>query len=268
MGQIGERMFAFIGLERDSGIMVHDVTSPADAFFVDYIPPYFPRVDGDGSAGVLPRISPESIIFIPAEESTSGKAQIAVAYEVSGTTAVFDLDLAGVDPVDPGPDPIFTPVIDDPDVVGGDGGGKLTMGSDDDSAIGGAGDDRIKARSDEGVAIDGGTGDDRIKGRNGDDIIIGGEGDDLLTGGNGADEFRFAIGFGKDVISDFDFGEDFLVFDAGLFAPGTTVDDVAENFATVTGRDVVFDFGDAGMLTLRRAGAPGEIDPNDVFAIV
>lgn len=286
VGQIGERTFAFIGLERDSGIMVYDVSSPADAFFVDYIPPYFPGFDGDGSAGVLPRISPETIIFIPAEESTSGKAQIAVAYEVSGTTVVFDLDLAGVDPVEPGPDPIFTPVIVNPDVVAGEGGGKLTMGRDDNSALGGAGDDRIKARSDEGVAIDGGAGDDRIDGRNGndlliggagndringkngDDIIIGGEGDDLLTGGNGADEFRFATGFGKDVITDFKFGEDFLVFDAGIFAPGTTVDDVADNFATVAGRDVVFDFGDAGMLTLRRAGDPGEIDPNDVFAIV
>ncbi len=286
VGQIGERSFAFIGLERDGGVMVYDVTSPADAFFVDYIPPYFPGVDGDGSAGVLPRIAPETIIFIPAEESTSGKAQIAVAYEVSGTTAVFDLDLAGVDPVNPGPDPIFTPVIENPDVVAGDGGGKLTMGSGDDTALGGDGDDRIKARSDDDLQIDGGAGNDRIDGRNGNDLLIGGAGDDringkngddiviggadndLLTGGNGADEFRFAAGFGKDVITDFDFGEDFLVFDAGIFAPGTTVDDVADNFVTVAGRDVVFDFGDAGMLTLRRAGDPGEIDPNDVFAIV
>lgn len=113
----------------------------------------------------------------------------------------------------------------------------------------------------------GGAGDDRMNGRNGDDIPIGGEGDELPTGGNGADEFRFAAGFGKDVISDFDFGEDFPVYDSGLFAPDRTVEQVAEQLLTLDGRDLILDFGDAGMLMPRRAGAPREIDPNEVSAI-
>jgi len=80
IGQIGQQTFAFIGLERDSGIMVYNVSQPENARFVTYI-------DGFETGN----ISPEIIEFIPEEESTSGNAQIAVSYEISGTTAVYDL---------------------------------------------------------------------------------------------------------------------------------------------------------------------------------
>jgi alkaline phosphatase len=148
VGQIGERSFAFIGLERDSGIMVYDVTSPADSFFVQYIPPQF----GPGEGGSLARQSPETIVFIPAEESASGMPQIAVAHEISGTTAVFDLAL--------------------------DGAGLSLTGSDaDDVLIGGTGDD----------TIDGAGGANRLRGEDGNDLITSGDGADTLNGGNGAD---------------------------------------------------------------------------------
>ena len=52
------------------------------------------------------------------------------------------------------------------------------------------------------------AGDDRIDAGSGDDIIKAGAGDDLLTGGDGADLFEFALGFGSDAISDFEFGVD------------------------------------------------------------
>ena len=52
------------------------------------------------------------------------------------------------------------------------------------------------------------AGDDRIDAGSGDDIIKAGAGDDLLTGGDGADVFEFALGFGSDAISDFEFGLD------------------------------------------------------------
>ncbi|MEM6423047.1 MAG: hypothetical protein AAF698_10680, partial [Pseudomonadota bacterium] len=88
VGVIGDRTYAFIGLERDSGIMIYDVTDPANAFFVNYIDPAFVGLTPEDEVA---RHSPEGIVFIPAEESTTGFAQIAVSYEFSGSTVVFDL---------------------------------------------------------------------------------------------------------------------------------------------------------------------------------
>ncbi|MEL6266482.1 MAG: CHRD domain-containing protein, partial [Pseudomonadota bacterium] len=85
VGQIGDQTYAFIGLERDSGVMIYNITNPSNARFVDYI-------DGFGTGNV----GPEVIEFIPQAESTSGNAQIAVAYEISGTTAVYDLEFNGL----------------------------------------------------------------------------------------------------------------------------------------------------------------------------
>ena len=87
-GEVGGRQYAFIGLERDSGIMIYNIDDPANAFFVDYIPPKFVDTTPDGE---LARHAPEVIAFISEDESTTGNAQIAVAYEVSGTTVVYDL---------------------------------------------------------------------------------------------------------------------------------------------------------------------------------
>ncbi|MCA8906646.1 MAG: ExeM/NucH family extracellular endonuclease, partial [Rhodospirillaceae bacterium] len=88
IGEIDGKLYAFIGLERDSGIMIYDVTAPENATFVNYIPPAFVDATPDGEVA---RQGPEVIAFISAAESTSGTAQIAVAYEISGTTVVYDL---------------------------------------------------------------------------------------------------------------------------------------------------------------------------------
>jgi predicted extracellular nuclease len=88
VGEVDGRKYAFVGLERDSGIMIYDVTTPSEAFFVDYIPPKFVDSTPEGEAA---RHAPEVVAFISAEDSTTGNAQIAVSYEVSGTTALFDL---------------------------------------------------------------------------------------------------------------------------------------------------------------------------------
>lgn len=88
VGQIGAATFAFIGLERDSGIMIYDITSPARATFVNYIPGKFVDLTPAGETAAQ---GPEVITFIPASASASGLPQIAVAYEISGTTIVYDL---------------------------------------------------------------------------------------------------------------------------------------------------------------------------------
>ena len=93
MGTIGEKTFAFIGLERMGGIMVYDVTDPAAPVFVDY---YNSRSDWStedvesvaGSAGDL---GPEGLKFVPAAQSPNGQPLLIVGNEVSGTTSVYDL---------------------------------------------------------------------------------------------------------------------------------------------------------------------------------
>lgn len=80
IGQAYGKTYAFVGMERDSGIFVMDVTDPANVTLVDYMPGF-----GNGD------LRPEVIELIPVEESATGFAQIAVAYEVSGTVSLFDL---------------------------------------------------------------------------------------------------------------------------------------------------------------------------------
>jgi LPXTG-motif cell wall-anchored protein len=107
VGQVGERVYAFIGLERQSGIMVYDVTDPSAAEFVDYVTNRdFGAEPGAGSGGDL---GPESIAFVAAGDSPTGRPMLAVGNEVSGTTTLWDIageDIGGGDPSeDPGDDP-------------------------------------------------------------------------------------------------------------------------------------------------------------------
>ncbi|MGR5294242.1 choice-of-anchor I family protein [Vibrio mediterranei] len=100
VANINGRHYAFIGLERHSGIMVYDVTEPAQALFITYVnnrdfsQPVCTQVD-DGDcdndqynpkAGDL---GPESIEYF----TRQGNHFIAVGNEVSGTTSVFRIDL-------------------------------------------------------------------------------------------------------------------------------------------------------------------------------
>ena len=48
--------------------------------------------------------------------------------------------------------------------------------------------------------IDAGSGTDTVNAGSGNDIIIGGNGNDSLNGGSGSDTYKFARGFGKDLI--------------------------------------------------------------------
>ena len=60
------------------------------------------------------------------------------------------------------------------------------------------------------------AGDDVIEGRRGNDWLGGGRGNDILTGGAGRDTFALRAGDGVDVITDYQQGEDRLLFDAGV----------------------------------------------------
>lgn len=84
---IGDRTFAFIGLERQSAIITYDITNPFEPFFVDY---YNNRSWTDGE--VSGDVAPEIIKFIPSADSPDGKDRLLVGYEVSGSMALLNID--------------------------------------------------------------------------------------------------------------------------------------------------------------------------------
>lgn len=100
VAEINGKHYAFIGLERQGGIMVYDVTQPKNASFISYLnnrdftQPVCTKVDEDGDcdndtynskAGDL---GPESIKHF----TRSGNHFIAVGNEVSGSASVYRVE--------------------------------------------------------------------------------------------------------------------------------------------------------------------------------
>ncbi|MEZ9535437.1 choice-of-anchor I family protein [Vibrio lentus] len=100
VAEINGKQYAFIGLERQGGIMVYDVTQPKSASFISYLnnrdftQPVCTKVDEDGNcdndtynakAGDL---GPESIKYF----TRFGNHFIAVGNEVSGSTSVYRVE--------------------------------------------------------------------------------------------------------------------------------------------------------------------------------
>ncbi len=87
VGQIGDDFYAFVGLERIGGIMVYNVTDPADPTFVQYIN------SRDFSADIAGDSAPEGLAFIAAEDSPTGNPLLAVAFEDSLTVAIYEIPI-------------------------------------------------------------------------------------------------------------------------------------------------------------------------------
>jgi hypothetical protein len=85
VAELNDQTFAFITLERTGGVMVYDITNPADVKFTDYKTSRNTSAYG-GDNG------PEGITFIPSGNSPTGKNYIAVANEISGTIALFEVN--------------------------------------------------------------------------------------------------------------------------------------------------------------------------------
>lgn len=83
-GKIGEKTYAFIALERFSGIMVYDLSNPTAPEFVTLVS------SRDFSEHIKGDVAPEGLQFIPAEQSPTGKALLAATHEMSGTVAVYE----------------------------------------------------------------------------------------------------------------------------------------------------------------------------------
>jgi hypothetical protein len=93
LGKVGDKTFAFIGLERMGGVMVFDISNPVAPVFVDYLNSREDWTTNDtGSVlAIVGDLGPEGLLFIAAEDSPSGNALLVVGNEVSGTTAVYEV---------------------------------------------------------------------------------------------------------------------------------------------------------------------------------
>jgi 2',3'-cyclic-nucleotide 2'-phosphodiesterase / 3'-nucleotidase / 5'-nucleotidase len=99
VGTVNGRPYAFVGLERDSGIVVLDLATPTEPRLVTYVNNRkFPRNPSTGA--LLPcndvndcgDLGPEGLTFVPATQSPTGKALLLVSNEVSSSTTIWQIE--------------------------------------------------------------------------------------------------------------------------------------------------------------------------------
>ncbi|MCR9140089.1 MAG: DUF4114 domain-containing protein [Alphaproteobacteria bacterium] len=146
---------------------------------------------------------------------------------------------------------------------GGDGTDKLIGGGGNDALSGGNHNDRLYGGSGSDI-IAGDAGNDYLTGGTGADTLNGGLGNDKLIGGSGADTFVFdfnAGNIGFDRLYDYE-AEDFLLFQGSSYS---SVDELGECLVQ-DGDDLIFQFSDDDMLTLRNCSFDNLSTENIVLA--
>ena len=99
VGEIGGRLFAFVGLERMSGILIYDVTYPYAPTFVNYVSSRDFAVQFAGDAptpaelAAVGDLGPEGLRFVSAADSPTGEPLLLVANEVSGNMSVHRITI-------------------------------------------------------------------------------------------------------------------------------------------------------------------------------
>ena len=96
VGDIDGKSYAFVGLERQGGIMMYDITGIIKPKFVGYFNGR--NFFGDGTKMTGGDISPESLVFVPADKTPpayralNNSPLLIGAYELSGSTAVYQIN--------------------------------------------------------------------------------------------------------------------------------------------------------------------------------
>ena len=83
IGRVGRKVVAAIGLERTGGVMLYDITNPAETKFLKYLSP----MDETG----LLDCAPEGIVIVSAKDSPTGQTMLVVCNEGSGTVTTYSL---------------------------------------------------------------------------------------------------------------------------------------------------------------------------------
>jgi DNA-binding beta-propeller fold protein YncE len=94
------KTLAFVGLERVGGVMVFDISNPASPTYLDYLNTsiYSGNFVTGKATAAAGDVSPEGIQFVRASDSPTGKPALIVAYELSGTTAIFNVNGTAIKP--------------------------------------------------------------------------------------------------------------------------------------------------------------------------
>jgi hypothetical protein len=93
VGGVKGKTFAFVGLERISGVMVYDISKPQEPEFVQYFNNRnFTASIESPEAGDL---GPEGMIFIDKNDSPVNKHLLVVSNEISGTTTIYEVKVIG-----------------------------------------------------------------------------------------------------------------------------------------------------------------------------
>ena len=99
IGEVKGRSYAFVGLERDSGIVVLDLSKPTAPAFVTYVTNRkLPRNPATGAflacndTNDCGDLGPEGLTFVPAWQSPTRKALLIVSNEVSSTTTIWQVE--------------------------------------------------------------------------------------------------------------------------------------------------------------------------------
>lgn len=142
-------------------------------------------------------------------------------YAINGSGYSDTIDLSGVK------------FIVNRDDVGLEAGNDLFRGySGGDEVDGGSGNDTLY----------GNAGYDRLDGGDGNDRLYGGLGNDYLTGGAAADQFRFDVRGGSDVITDWTNRSDKIVIEKGTY-DGNAIDSYGDLDIYTYGGDTIVRFG-------------------------
>lgn len=81
--KIGDKVFAYIGLEKQGGFFVYDITSPAESKMIEY----FNDIEYSKKPSQAGDLAPEGMVAF----AQDGKHYLAVAHELSSTLAIFEL---------------------------------------------------------------------------------------------------------------------------------------------------------------------------------
>ena len=87
VGTVNGHTYAFVGLERIGGVMIYDITDPAAVTFKNYFN------SRNYSADIYDDVSPEGVLFVAADQNSSGAPLVIASNEVSGTVSVTALDI-------------------------------------------------------------------------------------------------------------------------------------------------------------------------------
>jgi Ca2+-binding RTX toxin-like protein len=101
--------------------------------------------------------------------------------------------------------------------------------------------------------IYGNSGANRIDAGGGFDVVDGGKGNDVLTGGSSSDDFHFARGSGRDIVTDFEAGLDEI--ELGDLKGAKDFADMLANHLSEKGDDLVITYGHDVVVLKGMAGA-------------